>query len=241
MSLGFKNSIRDLWKERVDSKFVYRGMGLHDLQKGFEPENDLFQKIRPELFHLISMLENALSKGFKFTVYQAYNGWSFSLNDILAWSRNDLEKPGIDFTSSYKKAHGFSKNYRGSQLKQNFKYITDNLPKRSNDPILKSIMGAKDWETVSIINAFLSNETASHSRAIVWLRRSHSVFNENTACLPLGSLQVFKENIVQEIERKMLPMTTESVISVLPKETEEFCYKLDINISLDDLDKVENL
>lgn len=238
MLAEFENIINDLWKERVDGRFIYRGMGLHDLQEGLDPDNDPFSEMRPQLFHLICILEEVLSKGFKFTVHEDYSGMSFSLNDIIAWSRRDLENPGMDFTSLYDNACGYSKNFCGSQLKQNFKYITDHLP-LANDPILKSEMSEEDWKIISLVNSWIVREDDDYTRIVVWLRRSQSAFDENRRCLPLGSLSIFKRNVVQEIEKRALPITIDSVLSVLPKESEEFCYRLTTTVHLKDIEKIE--
>ena len=239
MSAEFEDAINDLWKKRVEGCFIYRGMGLHELQKGIDPENDPFSEIRPQLFHLISILEKVLLKGFKFTVHEDYSGMSFSLNNIIAWSRRDLENPGIDFTSLYDSAWGYSMNFRGSQLKQNFKYITDHLPELANEPILKSEMSEKDWKIVSLVNTWMVGEEDNHTRIVVWVKRSQSTFDENRRCLPLGSLSVFRRNVIREIEKRALPVTVDSAITVLPKESEEFCYRLTTTIHLEDIDKIE--
>lgn len=239
MSVEFDNAIKDLWKERVDGRFIYRGMGLQDFQEGIDPDNDPFSEIRPQLFHLICILEKVLSKGFKFTVHEDYSGMSFSLNNIITWSRRDLENPGIDFTSLYDNACGYSKNFRGSQLKQNFKYITDHLPELANEPILKSEISEEDWKIVSLVNSWIVGEDDDHTRIVVWVKRSQSTFDENRRCLPLGSFPVFKRNIIQEIEKRALPITIDSAISILPNELEEFCYRLKITLYLKDIAKIE--
>jgi len=235
----FENDIHDLWKERVDSCFLYRGMGLQDLQEGLNPDNDPFREIRPQLFQLICILENALSKGFQFTVHEDYSGMSFSLNDIITWSRRDLENPGLDFTSFYDNAAGYSRNFCGSQLKQNFKYITDHLPELSNDSILKSEICGEDWKIISRVNSWIIGGDNSHTRVIVWVKRSQSVFDENQRCLPLGSLQIFKRNVLREIEKRTLPVAIDSALSVLPKESVEFHYRLTCPLGLQNIDKIE--
>jgi hypothetical protein len=239
MSAEFENAIKDLWNERVDGRFIYRGMGLHDLQEGLDPGNDPFGEIRPQLFHLISVLEEVLSKGLEFTVHEDYSGMSFSLKNIVAWSRRDLENPGMDFTSLYDNACGYSKNFRGSQFRQNFKYITDHLPEWANDPILKSVISEEDWKIVSLVNSWIVGKEDNHTRIVVWVRRSHSAFDENRRCLPLASLPVFNRNVIQEIEKRSLPITIESAISVLPKESEEFCYRLTTDVHLKDIEEIE--
>ena len=240
MLVDFEKSIINLWKERVDEDFIYRGMGLYDLQKGLDPKNDPFSEIRPKLFDLINVLEKAMSKGFNFTVHEDYSSMSFTLNNIIAWSRRDLKNPGLDFTSLHESACGYSKNYNGSQLKQNFKYMTDHLPEKADDPILKSEMKEKDWNIVSAINSWLVNGKGSNNRVIVWIKRSHPAFDVNRRCLPLGSLPVFKENIIREIEKKGLPVTIDSAISVLPKKSNEFYYRLTVKIPTTDIARIEN-
>ena len=172
-------------------------------------------------------------------MHEDYSGMSFSLNNIIAWTRRDLDNPGLDFTSLHESACGYSKNFNGSQLKQNFKYITDHLPERADDPIIKFGMSEKDWEVVFTINSWITNGDTTHDRIVVWVRRTQSAFDKSQKCLPLGSLPVFKRNAIQEIEKRGLPITIDSAISIILKESDEFCYRLTTKIPLTDIEKIE--
>ena len=39
----------DIWRERVDSKYVFRGMSAKDLRDLLDPSFDPFEPIRPEM------------------------------------------------------------------------------------------------------------------------------------------------------------------------------------------------
>jgi hypothetical protein len=240
MTLQFEQEMKALWQERVASKYLYRGMSTCDLKDPLDPKTDPFQEVRPQLFRLIEALERALAKGFTFTVHEDYSNLSFDLKDILKWSRRDLENAGLDFTSSYKSASGYSRNYQGSQLKQNFKYITDHLTKRieNSSPLLD--MTEEDQAATSLINIWLSENKNGGSRVVIWVRRSALTLGANQ-CLPLGSLQAFSRSIMTQLKDKQLPMTQESAKSVLPNESEEFHYRLREPLSLRDVERIEKM
>ncbi|MDP6778330.1 MAG: hypothetical protein QGI83_16365, partial [Candidatus Latescibacteria bacterium] len=170
-------------------------MGKHDLTDPLDPAKDPFAEVRPQLHRLIEVLSQALAAGFRFTLYEDHSRMSFDLSDILKWSKRDLDDGGIDFTSSYPDACGYSRNYRGSQLKQNFQYITSHLPDRRDDPTLAPCTSEHDWRTVSELNAWISCGGDDHTQVVLWVSRTASVFNDCTDCLPLGSLQVFSRNV----------------------------------------------
>lgn len=236
---AFKKQVEAIWREQVAGKHMFHGMGAHDLADPLDPAKDPFADIRPHLFQLIQALEAALEAGFEFTVHEDHSGMSFTLKDIVEWSRRDLEDGGIDFTASYEDGCGYSGNWQGSQLKQNFKYITDSLPERADDPILASCITGQEWAIVAELNEWLSKDGDDHMRVVLWVTRDNPVFDDCTGCLPLGSLETFSRNMTAQIAEKLLPLTVDSVASLLP--THGFSYRIKRPLLLKDAAKIEEL
>ncbi len=111
MTQGFKRDLEILWHEGVNNKYLYRGMAAHDVKDPLDPGYDPFSEVQAHFLQLIEVLERVLAAGFEFTVYEDHSGLSFDLKDIVVWSRRDLENGGLDFTSSYESACGYSKNF----------------------------------------------------------------------------------------------------------------------------------
>jgi hypothetical protein len=83
-------------------------MSSKDLTDPLDPALDLQQPIRAKISRLLALLEGLVKSGFQFTVHEDYSGLSFDLRDIIAWTKGDLEHPGIDFTSNHESACGSS-------------------------------------------------------------------------------------------------------------------------------------
>ena len=236
---ALEQTLEGLWEERVAGQHLFHGIGNHDVTDPLDPEQDPFAEVRPQLHRLIEVLGRALTAGFRFTVYEDYSRMSFDLKDILEWSRRDLEDGGIDFTSSYQDACGYSKNWQGSQLKQNFRYITDHLPDRRDDAALAPFLTESDWKIVAELNAWISTGGSDHTRVVLWVSRAASVFDNRTGCLPLGSFQVFSRNVLAQMRREDRPLVASFAIDVLPAEP--FCYRIRQPLSLDGCDRIEEL
>ncbi len=236
---ALEQAIETLWKERVAGQHLFHGMGKHDLTDPLDPAKDPFAEVRPKLLRLIQVLSQALTAGFRLTVYEDYSGMSFDLADILKWSKRDLGDGGIDFTSSYQDACGYSRNHLGSQLKQNFKFITDHLPDRSDDSALAPFMTEDDWDIAAELNSWISRGGNDHTRIVLWVSRTSPVFDDCTRCLPLGSLQVFSRNIMTQIRGGGLPEAASSANDVLPDEP--FCYRISQPLPLDGCVEIEEL
>ena len=236
---ALEQTIEALWKKRVAGQHLFHGMGKQDITDPLDPGQDPFTEVRPQLLRLIQVLDQALTAGFRFTVHEDYSGMSFDLSDILRWSRRDLADGGIDFTSSYQDACGYSENVQGSQLKQNFRYITDRLPDRRKDPALAAFMTAGDWDIVAELNAWISAGRSDHARIVLWVSRTASVFDDCAGCLPLGSFQVFSRNITAQIHRDGRPLTGSSARDVLTDEP--FCYRIRQPLALDGCERIEEL
>ena len=236
---SFEQQLEELWKERVETQFLYHGMSKRDLTDPLDPGKDPFAEKHSQLFKLIKVLQQALAKGFQFKVHEGYSGMSFRLSDILNWSKRDLKDKGIDFTSSPEDGLGYSLNYQGSQLKQNFKYITDNLPGRKNDEFLASCMTEHCWSVVAELNSWLREGEDDKKRVIVQVSCSAPIFDNCHGSLPIGSLKVFSRNIIDTLNKKKHPLTIETAVGLLPGG--DFCYRIEQPLHLDEFVKIKEV
>jgi len=242
MADELQNHLLALWQETVHARHLFRGMSAKDLTDPLDPSFDPIAPVRASLRRLLELLDGLLASGFEFTVHEDYSGLSFDLKDIVAWTKGDLDHPGIDFTSSYESACGYAQNFQGSQVKQNFKFITDHLPGRADDPLLKTSMTDDDWRLVSEINAWVSRESADHKRVVLWVRRSCPAFESDTdEGLVLGSFEHFCTRVLTRMDAQALPHDIESVARVLPRESAEFLVRLTRPLYLKDIERVEQV
>ncbi|HUT75594.1 MAG TPA: hypothetical protein VM221_12265 [Armatimonadota bacterium] len=237
----FIEAAERIWQEAVASRYMYRGMCLEDLSDPLDPQADPFRPIRPELCHLLEILQAQVSRGFRFTVHEDYSSFSFDLKDILDWSKRDLDSPGIGFASIHHSALGYAHNYRGSQLKQNLKYITDHLPERKDDPILRAGMTAAGWALVERVSEWVSSGDLVCTKVVIWVRRTSPAFEVNEGALPLGSLDYFMGRVVAAVEREGLSRTPQAIQHVLPPEQREFNVRAQRPISRSEIEKIEEV
>ena len=76
----------DIWRERVDSKHVFRGMSAKDLRAPLNPSFDPFKSIRPKLYKLIDVLEGLVQTGLAFTIEEEHFGQNMSLAMYLYYA-----------------------------------------------------------------------------------------------------------------------------------------------------------
>ncbi len=247
-AMNAKDILRREWEERVEGKFVFHGMSAKDLGDGLDPSADPFMLIRPKLDQLIEVLSSLVEAGFKFTVREEHFGHvcEQDLGLILRWTRNDLGNPGIDFTSSHGDACGYADCHQGSQLKQNFKYITDHLPDAKGDPIVREVMGKAEWSLVGEVNEWVSQESPEHWSVVIWVRRSCPAFDghgkwSGFAALPVGSFECFCENVAGVLDDRGLPVSAQSVHEALPKEEDGFTVRMHRPLRREDIEKVDEV
>lgn len=228
------------WQLRVDSKYFYRGMSVKDLVDPLDPGADPFSPIRPSLLQLIERLNILLDAGFEFTIHEDHSGYDFVLRDILNWTSHDLANPGVDFTSSHEGACGYGKNFQGSQLRQNFKYITEHLPEWSDDPHVRQLWTGEDWQSVRTIHRWIAHQSPRHQQAVIWVRRSHPSFeSERPSCLLCGSFAFFQRRIIGLLEKRNLPHTIEAITTILPPADQLFDVRMLRPLPLVDIERVE--
>lgn len=246
METPFRDALLEIWEDRVEGRQVFRGMSAKDLRDPLDPSCDPFESVRPTLLRFIDVLESLVAGGLQFTVREDHFGEAYAhdLRSILGWSRRDLSDPGIDFTSSYYDACGYADCYQGSQLKQNFKTITDELPGRKDDPVVKAGMSNEDWALVAEVNAWVSQESAAHRSVVLRIRRSCPAFDgyaKRQAVPPVGSFDSFCRNVQTALEDADLPATPSSIEKVLPKEEDGFAVRLNRPLSRTDIDDIDDV
>jgi len=241
--MGLDDDLCRIWLERVDSRYLYRGMSARDLKDPLDPNDNPFGGMSAKLQQALEVLQRVVDSGFQFALIEEHWGrrYEHSLGNIVAWTRNDLRDSRIDFTSNYQYAREYADNWQGSQLKQNFKYIAEHLPKHRAEPALKAAMTDDDWRLLAEINRWVCEESPDHKGVVLWIRRSSPVFDANSECLPLGSFEVFRRNVLAEIERRHLPATPHSAEAVLPSESQEFYFSFRVPLFLNGLEKVEEI
>jgi len=240
LTAAIEQFLHEQWQSRIDSKFLYRGMSARDLVDPLDPETDPFSPIRPPLLTLIERLYLLLDAGFEFTVHEDHSGYDFSLRDILNWTAGDLANPGLDFTSSHEGACGYGRNFQGSQLRQNFKYITEHLPERQNDPHVRQLWTNEDWQTVGTVHRWVANESIEHQQIVLWVRRSHPAFeSEREDGILRGSCDFFRQRTIAILEQRHLPYTIEAITTVLPPADYQFDVRMKHPLPLADIERIE--
>jgi hypothetical protein len=231
----------EIWQERVDSLYLYRGMSEACLGESLHPRNDPIRDYRSKVFRLLDILERLVNEGLEFTLVEEHWGarYEHKIEDIIEWTRGDLRNPGIDFTASYEAACEYSDNWQGSQIKQNLKYIADHLPHDAMEPPLRTHMQPEDWQLLSEIGAWVSEEGESHRAIVIWVRRSCPVFRAKGKCLPVDRFESFRENLLREIRRRGLPATSDSALEILPSEPSEFCLRIENPLEKSNIERIE--
>jgi hypothetical protein len=242
-SLSFDGTLQGLWQERVDGEFLYRGMSAGDLADGLVPATDPFACIRPRLLALIAGLQVAVRAGFDFVLKEEHFGkvYQIRFSDILCWTERDLGDSGIDFTSSRQNALEYSDCFHGSQLKQNFKTISDQLPEMGNDAALRACLSADTWGLLNEIGGWVSTPGPDCRPVVLWVRRSQAAFNFSGGCLLVGSFDVFRGKILATLAEKGLPPTADTIEDVLPPEDAVFDVRLRRPLALADIHRVEDV
>jgi len=241
--VAFEADLRQLWEERANSRFLYRGMSVKDLTDPLDPARDPFDGMRPGILELLDMLQGLVDTGFEFKLREEHFGhvcWH-DLGDIIQWTRHDLDEPGVDFTSHHAAAREYADCFQGSQLKQNLKYITDYLPERRDEPLVMSNVGRRGWDLVSDIKAWVSTESPDHRGVVIHVRRSCPVFETDDRFLPVGGYEYFRERALRAVEEAGMSENVRSVRKLLPDEEQGFDFRLRSPLGLEDIEEVEGV
>jgi len=241
--------LRKVWKQRVEDKHVFRGMSAKDVRDPLDPSFDPFEPIQEELRRLVGMLESLVAAGLDFPVREEHFGREYvnPLLHILAWTKNDLTNRGIDFTSSYYDACSYADCWQGSQLKQNFKCITEHLlGMRGGNPVLQATIREEDWSVVSAVNAWVSAASPEHRRVALWVRRCCSAFDAHSKradfiVLPVGSFDSFSGAVQDALKERNLSLTDKTVRELLPKEEDGFTVRIHRPLKSQEIEKVDEV
>jgi hypothetical protein len=219
-----ENIIEGVWRDHVASRHVYRGMSRRDLSDPIDPADNPHADALPLVRKCLDVLQRVVDSGFEFTLVETHwdQSWRHDLRNIVAWSRNDLNHPRIDFISTLQTAREYSDNWQGSQLKQNLKYITEHLPEHKHHPVLRQALSDPDWSLLERAGHWVNNGHAAHIGIVLWLRRSHPGLRSKSKCAPIGTKPDFRGRILEELEHKGLPHDAASVTGLLPKEFDAY-------------------
>ena len=229
------------WEDRVRGRPIFHGMSSANLTDPLDPANDPFAPVRPRLYQLLDVLQGLVDNGFQFAVREEHFGQKYAhdLRLIVAWTRNDLDHPGIDFTTSYYDACGYADCCQGSQLKENFSYITKHLPDRRDDPIVRGRMREQDWSLVAEIRHWIERDAAQHRSIVLWADRSCPAFDPDPRCQPVGSMEGFSGKVLKALRERGLVCTPETIAEALPTEQEGFTVRMYRPLAREYIIKVE--
>ena len=228
MSHDAHDVIEAVWKDRVRGRPIFHGMSSVNLTDPLDPGYDPFSAMRPTLYRLLDVLQGLLDAGSQFTVHEEHFGQKYShdLWHIVAWTRNDLDNPGIDFTTSYYDACGYADCCQGSQLRENFQYITGHLPGRREDPIIRERMGDAEWSLVDEVGNWIRRDANRHRSVVLHADRACPAFDADPRCQPVGSLEGFARKVQAALSEANLQCTPETLAQVLPSEKDGFTVRM---------------
>lgn len=233
--------LESVWHDQVASRCVYRGMSLGDLADPLDPVRNPHAEALPLVETCLAVLQRLVDTGFSFTIVETHWGrsWEHDLENIVTWSRNDLDHPRIDFTSSIQAAREYSDNWHGSQLKQNLKSITEHLPEQRDDALLKQVLTVDDWTLLEQVHRWVNLPTNQHRGIVLWLRRSHPALHSRNPCAPVGTLSDFRERVLRELGHRGLGCNETAVMGLLPQEPGGFDAYLTGPLRLKDIERIE--
>ena len=216
--VSFDEVLHQSWHDRMATDFLYRGMSSADLQDGLDPGRDPFASIRPRLLVAIDSLQRVVAGGVELILTEEHFGtvYRIKLSDILCWTTRDLVDTGIDFTSHHQTAREYADCFHGSQLKQNLRTITRELPNRRGDPGVRDVMTSGEWDVWAEIGDWVSATVPDHRPIVLWARRSLPAFEDGSPCLLVGGFERFRERVADLLDTKKLPRTAAGIAAVLP-------------------------
>ena len=237
----FNELIERLWNEEVNQKFVYRGMDENDLNFPLNPNNDPYSEYKELIINFLDLLDKLLNEGLQFIVIENHFGKKYTHDpkNLSSWSRRDINRKEIDFTSHYQSAKEYSDCWQGSQLKQNLKSIANHF--LSNFKSISTAYNIKnyEWEFVKEINAWL-NVQRKPKPIIIHLKRNCDLFKRSSRLLPLGSRISF-EKVIYDKYSKVNEFSYEFLYSMLPNADKEFYCSVDKPLLEKDIYKIEKL
>lgn len=216
-------------------------MDKSDLIFPLDPKKNPFEPYKIKIQKFFNIVDNVCDAGHIFKIVETHFGSNcyHDPKNLSIWSRRDLNKTGIDFTSIYKNALEYSDCWQGSQLKQNIKSLSEYLLSNAKNEIYSQILTKNDIEIIQEINDWV-NSNRDSKPVVIHLRRDNDFFEIPDRLLPLGTKDLFYKNIMGKIyEQKITEL--QGIISLLPDENEEFCCSICKPISEKEIFKIEML
>ena len=243
MRKDMQQVIRAVWEDQVRGMPIYHGTSSVNLTDPLDPAIDPFAEIRPALYLLLDVLEDLVEAGLSFTVVEEHFGerWEHDLGNIVAWTRNDLDHPSIDFTTSYYDACTYADCCQGSQLKQNFGYITTHLPGCEGDPVVRARMGAAQWSLVDEVGGWIRRGAGGHTSVVLHVDRACPAFDPDPQCLPAGSLEGFSAKVQAALAEAHLECTPSTLAQILPSEEDGFVVRMQRPLTKEHILRVEKV
>ena len=221
----------EIWESRVKGKFLYRGMSSLDLIFPLDPSRSLFQDQKNMILDFFNTVEKMVSNGNSIEVTETHFGNTcvHDINNIIKWTRRDLDTSGIDFTSKYQSGVEYSDCWQGSQLKQNIKTISDNILRSKNVYNLSS----EDIIIIEKTSEWVNTPRHGHKPVVLWISRELDIFKESHKPQYVGSFDYFKNQFTT--------LNPEVYINKLPKEGNEFYCTLSKSLEKENVYRIEEL
>ena len=216
-------------------------MDKSDLIFPLDPKKNPFELYKTKIQKFFDIVDKICDAGHNFEIMETHFGKKHYHNpkNLSIWSRRDINKTGIDFTSIYKNAVEYSDCWQGSQLKQNIKSLTEYLLSNAKNEICSQILTKKDMEIIQEMNDWVNIHKDS-SPIVLHVRRDNDFFETSDQLLPLGTKDLFCQNVMDKIyEQKITEL--QDIISLLQNENEEFYCSICKPISKKEISKIEML
>jgi hypothetical protein len=230
--MNINDYLRNIWIEKVDSSFMYRGMSSRAITDPIKYNLDPFKGIKSKLLEILRILKALSAAGCQFKIVERHGDreWQHDLGNIVDWSIRDLNEPGLDFISERYDAMTYADNFQGSQLRQNMKYITENL----------DIPDKRAKALITELKESILRSDPGHEGVVLWVKRSNKVFdNCKTSSLCLGSFEYFSEKVLLRLKEKGMLVAMDSIEQVIALEVPKFCCRVVKDLYLKDIYKIE--
>jgi hypothetical protein len=216
-------------------------MDKSDLIFPFDPKKNPFEPYKIKIQKFFSIVDEICDAGHTFKIIEVHFGKKYyhDPKNLSVWSRRDLNKTGIDFTSIYKNAAEYADCWQGSQLKQNIKSLSECLLSNAKSEICSRILTKDDTDIIHELNDWV-NKRGDSNPIVIHVRRDNDFFETSDQLLPLGTKDLFCQNVMDKIYKQKID-EHQDIISLLPNETEEFCCSICRPISEKEIFRIEIL
>lgn len=228
MEKRIHNIIYNHWDQMINNSYFYRGMSIKNLSLKspyiLDPNKNPLENLKPLLIKYSALLFKLIEKGLEFNVNDFYVE---PLQKILIWTLRDLRTHGIDFTTYYAGAASYAFNYAGSQVKHNFKIITETIHECENQPCFNKLEKQNFLILTKKIKLLLAFENKlGHQPAVIKVKKSCTAFqNEKTKNLNFGSYDYFFAQVKKRAQEKKA-FNLEKIAFFLQEEAQKDCFNV---------------